>query len=110
MGKLTHGQVEVDLDDETLTLQPTLRAYERIEKKYGGLTQALTPLSSFNLESVVFIISVGANITGKEKLADLKESVFQRGISTVAARAVEYVTLLMNPTGRSDDEDTPEGN
>ena len=109
MSKVSYGQVDVELDDESITLKPTLRAYEKIEKKYGGLAQALHPLSNFNLEAIAFVLSAGAALDKKDE-RDLKERIFARGVSTIAARAVEYVTLLMNPTGRDADEEIPEGN
>lgn len=109
MSKVEYGQVEVDLE-EPLTLQPTLRAYERIDKKYGGLAAAIQPLSVFSMDAIVFVVSVGAKISGKDALDDLKQQIFDRGVSEVAARAIEFVTLMMNPTGRSDDEEDPEGN
>lgn len=102
MSKLDFGCVEVELD-ETLTLQPTLRAFEKIERKFGGLASAIQPLGTFNLEAIAFVISAGANL-GQKRDEDLKKQIFERGVSKVAPLAIKYITLLMNPTGKDDEE------
>jgi hypothetical protein len=115
MSKLSYGEVEVEVGAydselegyETITLSPTLRSYEQIEKRYGGLGGALQPLGSFNIESILVVFAAGANITGKDNLKELKQKIFDRGVNHCSAQAVKFVTLLMNPTARDDDEEPP---
>lgn len=36
MSKASYGQVDIELGGEAVTLKPTLRAYEKIEKSMAG--------------------------------------------------------------------------
>jgi len=103
MSKVDFGCVEVELNGETLTMKPTLRAYEKIDRKFGALNAAIQPLGSFNMEAITFVIAAGLGI-GQKETDDLKSKIFERGVSNVATAAIKYITLLMNPTGKSDEE------
>ena len=109
MSKASYGQVDIELGGETVTLKPTLRAYEKIEVKYGGLRAAIQALSGMSIDAVSFVIGA-ATSTGQKDFPALQEKIFDAGVVTLMPKVTQYLVLLMNPTGKEAGEETPEGN
>jgi len=101
MSRVDFGQVEVQLD-EAVTLKPTLRAFEKISNRFGGLRNAIQALSNMDIDSVAFIIAAAAGI-GQRDMESLKERIFEAGVVKVMPKVTEYLVLLMNPTGKDDE-------
>lgn len=107
MSKASYGQVDIELDGETVMLKPTLKAFQKIENRFGGLRPAIQELSSMNLETVAFVISAASNV-GQKDMDDLREKVFSAGVVNLMPKVTEYLVLLMNPTGKDADDKEPD--
>lgn len=105
MSRLSYGQVELQLGDETLTLKPTLAALEKIddEFKVGGLREAINKVASMKLDAVAFIVCAGAALDQKAS-REIKEKIFRAGLLNVVGPVSDYLVSLMNPTGRTAEE------
>lgn len=108
MSLLSHGQVEIELGGETVTLNPTLAAMEKINRHFGSLREALTRCASLDFTGVVVVIAAGAGL-GQEGTKRLPDQVFQAGILNVIGPVSDYLTTLMNPAGQSAGEGSGEG-
>ncbi len=96
------GKVELTLNGETYTLAPTLQGLQRIDRQLGSLRAAVERCGSMSLDAIVTVIAAGAGLS-KEQEKALPEQVFQEGVANVAPSAVEFITTLLNPTGKSGD-------
>ena len=107
MSRVNYGTVEVTVCDETYTLKPTLKAMDKIQSRFqeaGGLRGAIAACSGMGARDLAFIVAAGAGM-GQREAKDLPESVFQEGSVRVAVPVLEYLMLLINPTGREDDDE-----
>lgn len=102
MARLDHGQIDVELGGETVTLKPTLGAMQAINRRFGNLREAIQQVESFNFEAVSFIIAAGC---GRK---DVSQEVFETGVINLMAPSANYLANLMNPSGR-DQENTSGG-
>jgi len=108
MSRVEYGQVELQLD-ELVTLKPTLRAFEKISNRFGGLRNAIQALSNMDIDSLAFIIASATN-AGQKGMEPLKEQIFNVGVLKVMPKVTEYLVLLMNPTGKDEEaEEADEG-
>ena len=110
MSRVDHGQVDVELDGETLTLKPTLKALMKIESHFGGMRAAIERCGDLSLDGLSVIIAAGAGLSPRET-KDVKDKIFAEGITNVLPSATEYLLLLLNPTGKEveETEDDSEG-
>lgn len=108
MSKASYGQVDIELGDDVVTLKPTLRAYEKIDTRYGGLRNALQVLGTMSLDATTFVIAAATN-TGQKDMPALSEKVFEAGVVRLMPKVTQFLVLLMNPTGKDEVEQT-EGN
>lgn len=97
--RTNYGQVDVDLGARTLTLVPSLRAFQKIQQRFGGLSQALQAMTAINIETVAAVVAAGAKV-GQSDMEQLREEIFNVGVINVMAKASEYLSLLLNPTGK----------
>lgn len=98
------GEVILDLDGEELELRPTLKAYQKIQTRFGGLRGALEAAQLLNIDHISHIVCAGANISRKEE-ERIKEAVFNEGVANVTEQIVPFLTALMDPNGGSDEEE-----
>jgi hypothetical protein len=108
MSRVDFGQVEVQLDD-VVTLKPTLRAFEKISNRFGGLRNAIQALSNMDIDSVAFIIAAASGVNGTKAMDSLKEQIFTAGVVKVMPKVTEYLVLLMNPSGKDEEPEDDEG-
>jgi len=111
--RASYGIVTIELDGDELELKPTLRAFQKIQNRFGGLSQAIQGLSGLNIDNVAAVVAAGAGINGTKDTEKLKEQIFAAGVVNVIGKASEYLALLMNPTGKEtagqeDDDDDME--
>ncbi|MBJ2263729.1 hypothetical protein [Pseudomonas sp. MF6787] len=98
MSKTLHGTVDIKLDDETYTLQPTLGAVRAIEAHFGGLRGASQAINALSIVGCAVIIAGGAGLTGKAADA-VAEQVWQAGVLEVSVQLNAYLVALYNPKG-----------
>ncbi|MFI7801074.1 hypothetical protein PSFL_21690 [Pseudomonas sp. DD1] len=98
MSKTLHGTVDIKLDDETYTLQPTLGAVRTIEAHFGGLRGASQAINALSIDGCAVIIAGGAGLTGKAAEA-VAEQVWQAGVLEVSVQLNAYLVALYNPKG-----------
>ena len=99
------GIVTLDLNGDELELKPTLRAFQKIQNRFGGLSQAIQGLSGLNIDNVAAVVAAGAGINGTKDTEKLKEQIFTAGVVNVIGKTSEFLALLMNPTGK----ESPDG-
>lgn len=105
MSKTQYGTVSVTIGDEDYELKPTLKAALAIERHFGGLRNALTGLGSLSIDAAAAVITVGAGLERKsEQVKQLPEAIFAAGVSDVAGQCVPYITALLNPGDKKEDE------
>lgn len=100
MSKTLHGTVDIKLDDETYTLQPTLGAVRAIEAHFGGLRGASQAINALSIDGCAVIIAGGAGLKGKDAEA-IAEQVWQTGVLDVSVQLNAYLVALYNPKGPS---------
>lgn len=100
MSKTLHGTVDIKLDDETYTLQPTLGAVRAIEAHFGGLRGASQAINALSIDGCAVIIAGGAGLKGKAAEA-IAEQVWQTGVLDVSVQLNAYLVALYNPKGPS---------
>jgi len=102
--------MDITLAGKEYTLKVTMAACDKIEKRFGGITDALEASGKMNTDTLATIISCGANI-GQREFKDLKNDVFDHGILNVTPIVVEFLGLMLDPTGKdkSEDDDDEEG-
>ena len=112
MSRVNYGTVEVKVHDVVYTLKPTLKAMDRIQQKWpDGLRGAIGASQQLGARDLAFIIAAGAGINSREA-KELPDLVFSYGSVHCAAPIIEYLGLLINPTGREsspEDEEETEG-
>ena len=108
MSRSTYGTVEVDINGKSYELKPTLKAYEQIESRMGGLRQAIESVSSMSIEVLASIVAIGAG-RGMKDLQKVKEDIFAEGALNVLPKVTEYLMLLLNPSGKDDIEGESSG-
>jgi hypothetical protein len=104
MGKTTYGQVEITLGDETYTLKPTLKAFETIEARFGGLRAAIDSVKQMSLGAATAIIAAGTGV-GRNETKELKQAIMDEGLINVMPQITDFLMKLLNPTGKNDDDE-----
>lgn len=107
--QLGAGNVEIELDGETVTLRPSLKAAQGISRMSGGIVAAVEALTKFDLDMLTGVIALGL---GKEP-KDVAEAVWSTGASELAPKAIEFCTIIANggrPTSGGSGEGTPPKN
>lgn len=107
MSDTERGTTVVVVGDTEYTLKPSLRAARQIEAFYGGLVPAMHNLRTANIDGLTAIIAAGADVKPK-RFEALAESIYQAGAAKVATQCVPFITFLLNPSHK--DEEEGEGN
>ncbi len=99
--KTNAGEIYLSLDGEELILKPTILAARAISRQFGGFGGALTSLGTANLDVLVAIIRIGANLDDR-KARGLDEKVFAEmgradgAFGELLVKAMRFVALLQN--------------
>lgn len=110
MSKLKRSEpIEVEMFDGTVyELRPTLRAFQRLQTRFGGLRGVIEALGQLNIESVSQIIAAGVSADRKQ-LQEIQEQVFETGVADVTEAVTPYVNVLLDPNGDAEQaQDEPE--
>ena len=103
----TPVEVTLELGDDTYVLVPTLSAIRKINRHFGGLDSALNRLRVMDFEAAAYVLSVGADVKGRDADA-LAGKLYRSGLIEATPPLVEYVAILLNGGKRLDDGDQPE--
>lgn len=98
MARIDHGQVDIELGGETVTLKPTLGAMQKINRKFGSLLAAAQQVQTMDFEALAFILAAGC---GRKSV---EQEVFETGVINLIGPAANYIAALMNPSGREPGE------
>lgn len=104
MSRVSAGVQEVEIDGHEYTLKVTVFAMEQINRKFGDIYTALKACAEANAEAVIFVLSKASGAQ-KSRLDDLKEHVLREGIGPSGAIAIEYLNLLYDPSGSSNENE-----
>jgi len=99
MSRVDYGTVVLSINGKDYTLTPTLEAFKKIQNRWGGIMQAIEACRGLSTEACAYIVAAGAKV-GQREAKDLEQEIFEAGVVTVTAPVVEYLSLLLNPTGR----------
>lgn len=105
MSKTDYGTTDVEISNKTYTLKFTLKAVRGIERHFGGIQGAMQELFKVNLSSLALIIALAAGLDYKRKdLEALEEAIFDEGLAQVNPQVIKYISKLLNPSAKSDEE------
>lgn len=108
MADIDYGQVDIDLDGEVYTLKPTPGAMQKIDRQFGGLRGAMQQVQALSLDAISAIIVAGAGL-GQRQAQAIPALVFAAGLINVTGPVSDYLTYLLNPSGKGGDEEGGEG-
>ena len=104
MSRVDYGQVDLELGDETVALKPTLNALVKINKRFGSIREAVSEVQNLNFEAICYVVQEGAGLNPRQA-DELREAVFRTGLFNVMPQLCDYLTKLMNPTGKDEKDD-----
>jgi len=111
MSKVDYGTVEINIGKETYVLSPTIECVRKM-KRWGLSTplEAMQACRGFDPETLATVIVAGSG-KGQKDINPMTDDVHYAGTVNVAPKVIEFLALLMNPTGREieDKEDADEG-
>lgn len=90
------GNVEIVLDNESVTLRPTLRAAQTISKQAGGIVSAVQAVGRFDFDTIVSVIALGLNKTTPRDVQDIAEKVYATGLNELVEPVTNYLAILAN--------------
>lgn len=108
MSRATYGSVEIEANGKKYELKPTLKAYEQIESRMGGLRQAIEGAGSMSITMLASVVIAGTG-KGQKDIEKVKEDIFAEGALNVLPKVTEYLMLLLNPSGKDDAEEESSG-
>lgn len=90
------GNVDIELDGETVTLKPTLNAIQTISRQSEGIMGAVHKVGAFDFDMIVMVIGLGLNMTDRRAQRDLAEQVFSTGLADLIEPVTRYLSILAN--------------
>lgn len=99
--RLGAGDVEIDLDGETMMLKPSLKAAQTLSRQNGGISAAIQAVSKLEFDVLVQVITLGIGASDSKQVA---EKVWRTGMTTLAAPAIKYLSIIANGGRPLDDE------
>ena len=104
MSRVDHGTVEIEFgEDDVVVLKPTLDAYKKIDKRFGGLRLAIEEVTTMNIEKMALMVAIGSG-KGQREAGELEDKIFKLGAVAVMGKLSQYLAGLMNPTGKDPSE------
>ena len=99
--KTNSGEVYLTLDGEELILKPTILAARGVSRQFGGFGGALEQLGKANLDALVTIIRIGANLDDR-KARNLDQKIYDEmgrqdgAFGELLGKAIRFVAILQN--------------
>jgi hypothetical protein len=105
MSRVDYGTVEVEVGDEVYVLSPTIECVRKM-KRWGLSTplNAIEACRGFDPETLATVIVSGSG-KGQKDISPMTDAVHYEGTVNVAPKVIEFLALLMNPTGKEPDGD-----
>lgn len=108
------GRVAIELDGKQMALVPSLDACLEISKATGGLAGALQRCQNLHFETIVFIVGEGLEIDGqrlnpRQRADMLPKAIYEAGTVIVAAKCMDFITIIGRGGRPLDIEDDDEG-
>lgn len=108
MSRVDYGTVELTVGDESYTLTPTLDCVRKLKRwGLGSPLKAIEACRDFDVDNLAIVIAAGAGI-GQKQIEPLAQLIHDAGVVNVTAPVVEFLQLLLNPTGKDKAEDEEE--
>ncbi len=105
--RLGAGNVDIELDGETFTLRPTLKAAQTISRLNGGIRPTLEKVGDLDLDVITNIIAVGLD----KSPADIAEKVWLTGIPPLVGPVTDFVAIVANggrrPSAGGEEKENP---
>lgn len=108
MSRVDYGQVTFTLGDEEIVLKPTPDAHLQIEERWGGILQAIEAVRGISLSACTLVVCAGTNTKGKE-VKPIRDAIHNHGVPEVTVHVVEFLQLLMDPTGKISEAEPDSG-
>jgi len=109
MSRVDYGIVEVEIGGETYTLSPTIDCSRKMKRfGLGSPRKVLELLQDMDADDMAMVVAAGAGL-GQKQLEPLAKAIHDDGTIHHAAKLIEFVVTLMNPTGKEPDLDAQEG-
>lgn len=97
MSRLNPDPIIAEVGDSSYELKPTLRAYDAIESRFGGLRGALDAVQALSVSNLAHIIAAGAGLNRKEA-TQLREDIFEnRAVVSCTEPVTSFVMALFSP-------------
>ncbi|ETA72341.1 MULTISPECIES: hypothetical protein [Mesorhizobium] len=89
------GNVEIELDGETVVLRPSLMAAQAISRQSGGISSAVRSVGNYDFDVIVSVVTLGLGATGQEAKA-IPEKVWRTGLTDLIGPVSTYLTIIAN--------------
>lgn len=90
------GEVQIELDGETVTLKPTLRAAQMVNASLNGFRGAFESIARFDLDAFALVVAAGLGKTTQAELDEVAEKVFRTGLVSLSDPLTKYAAMLSN--------------
>jgi len=108
MSRVDYGTKEVTIDGETYTLTPTLNCVRNIKRwGLGSPMEAVEACRKFDPDALAVVVASGAGL-GQKQLEKLADAIHYEGTVNVTAPVIEFLAMLLNPTGKDDEDEVKE--
>jgi len=110
MSRLDYGTVEITLGGKVYTLEPTLNCSRNL-KKFGlgpPRMAAEKCAASLDADDMAIVVCAGANLDRKD-IDKIAHAIHGEGVVQVAAPIIDFLAMLLNPTGKTSDQDAELG-
>ena len=105
MSQVDYGHVEITIGDEALTLTPTLDCVRKLKRwGLGSPMEAIEACRKFDADTLSIVVAAGSG-KGQKQLEPLAQAIHDQGTSNVTAPVIDFLVMLLNPTGKTVDDD-----
>lgn len=89
------GNVEIELDGETVVLRPSLMAAQAISRQSGGISSAVRAVGNYDFDVIVSVVALGLGATGQDAKS-IPEKVWRTGLTDLVGPVSTYLTIIAN--------------
>lgn len=103
------GDIEINLDGETVILRPSLAAAMTLSRMNGGISTLVNKCLGYDFDVILAVVVAGIGRSSK----DLPEKVYKTGLIQLAPSCIKFLHVVANggqPVGADDSgEPTKQG-